>query len=176
MIIEKEFYFLRHGQTDHNAGQKPGDLSDIALNGYGKQQVIAIKNYIQQLPLQSICFSPLLRARQTQDILFNESSLPKYAIPQLTECSLDVWEQLLDLEKGIISSNHTSVQPFLQQAQKALEIILSKESPTLVIAHGGVHLVLCYITNAQHDWKLDNCALAHFFTDETGHWKTKKLV
>lgn len=61
MILQKEFYFIRHGQTDHNKSAPKIDHEDISLNDIGWQQANEIESIIAALPIKTICFSPLKR-------------------------------------------------------------------------------------------------------------------
>ena len=59
IIHKKEFYFIRHGQTDDNIFHCKVDHDDVSLNTTGFQQAQNIEPIIANLPIQSICFSPL---------------------------------------------------------------------------------------------------------------------
>ena len=62
MIIQKEFYFVRHGQTDQNImeGKNRSDFpEDISLNETGRNQAVSIKPIISSLGLHTVCSSPL---------------------------------------------------------------------------------------------------------------------
>ena len=70
MITKKEFYFVRHGQTDHNVmeGKDKGDHpADIPLNAVGRNQALLIEPTIALLPVQTICASPLKRVQETKE-------------------------------------------------------------------------------------------------------------
>lgn len=64
MIARKPFYFLRYGETEHNAKQiLSGGDSNISLNSCGFKQAQEVRPYIQGLPIQVIYHSPLVRAK-----------------------------------------------------------------------------------------------------------------
>lgn len=74
MILTKEFYFVRHGQTDHNihdGKHKDGHPEDIPLNKTGGNQALAIKLLIALLPVQTVCCSLMKRAQKTKKIIFS---------------------------------------------------------------------------------------------------------
>jgi hypothetical protein len=52
--IQKEFYFIRHGQTDHHY-----DDSNISLNSTGISQAYNTKKILSKIELKSVCYSPL---------------------------------------------------------------------------------------------------------------------
>ena len=62
-------YFVRHGETDYNLeGIVQGQL-DIPLNKKGIHQANEIKNKLKDLDIDIIFSSPLLRAKQTAEII-----------------------------------------------------------------------------------------------------------
>lgn len=56
------FYFLRHGSTAHNDRGEVISFTDCSLSDLGKQQALEAKKIVDQLPVQVIYCSPLLRA------------------------------------------------------------------------------------------------------------------
>ena len=62
-------YLVRHGQTDFNKGEIIQGISDIPLNGTGIQQARALAPKIKDLEFDAYYVSPLLRARQTAEII-----------------------------------------------------------------------------------------------------------
>lgn len=62
-------YFVRHGETDYNLeGIVQGQL-DIPLNNKGIHQAHELKNKLKVLDIDVIFSSPLLRAKQTAQII-----------------------------------------------------------------------------------------------------------
>ena len=62
----KSFYFLRHGQTAHNAARIFQDRSE-PLDAAGQQQASTAAHRLGQEPIRSIVGSDVLRASQTAD-------------------------------------------------------------------------------------------------------------
>ncbi|HSW75591.1 MAG TPA: histidine phosphatase family protein [Candidatus Saccharimonadales bacterium] len=90
-----EFYFVRHGQTNMNLKKKIiKQHFDAPLNPEGQQQIEKVTSYIETLPIKTICYSPLLRAQQTKDIINRHMHIPEVAIPELAESSRLVWAEL----------------------------------------------------------------------------------
>ena len=59
MIPKREFYFVRHGQTDYNAS--PLNLvidhpSDLPINATGRLQAQNIEPIVAELPVKTICW------------------------------------------------------------------------------------------------------------------------
>ncbi len=65
MLLEKDFYFVRHGQTDWNLAHRAQGQSDIPLNAEGRRQARDAAKAAAQLKIGTICCSPLSRAVET---------------------------------------------------------------------------------------------------------------
>lgn len=65
----KRFYYIRHGETDWNTDHKLQGRADISLNARGMEQAHQAKEFLKGLGITKIICSPLLRARQTAEIL-----------------------------------------------------------------------------------------------------------
>ena len=68
-IPHKTFYFLRHGQTDWNAQGRFQGHSEIPLNAVGLAQAECAAHALASCGIEVIAASPLLRARQTAEIV-----------------------------------------------------------------------------------------------------------
>jgi probable phosphoglycerate mutase len=175
MITKKEFYFIRHGQTDYNLLGDKVDHPDISLNACGKKQAEKMQSLIASLPLNAICFSPFRRAQETKNILASNLVVKQHEIVHLGECSLDVWQEMTTLGIEAVSCKSPHVQKFMQQVISGINQALDKEGPVLVVAHGGIHWALCCLMNVEHEWIIDNCVPVHFYYEEN-KWVAKKLT
>lgn len=180
MIPKREFYFVRHGQTDHNALDVPikGDHpADTPLNLKGREQAAAIEPLIALLPVKTICASPMKRAQETKNTIANRLQAPHYEIEALGECSARVWRELVRLGMYSDLPTHGEALPFIEQVRNGLYQALSLPGPCLIVAHGGVHWAACCLLNIEeHDWKLENCGVVHFSLDQRQKWTAKKLT
>lgn len=176
MIHKKEFYFIRHGQTDFNVSGLHADHIDIPLNDTGRQQANNIEKIITTLPIKSICYSPLSRAKETKNILCAKIMADEYEIHDLTECSGNVWMTMTALGKSARLFAKDVVQEFFHQVQRGINQALSQEGPVLIVAHGGVHWAMCCLMDVEHEWAIDNCIPVHFSYDNKGAWKARKLI
>lgn len=174
MIPQKEFYFLRHGQTDYNLNQVKFDHPPhVPLNETGRRQAAAIEPIIANLPIKTICYSPMLRAVQTKEIIASRLLVPQFEIPDLGECSALVWQQMPMMKTHPFTSLQEPVLGFMQRVQKGLQSALAYEGPILIVAHGGVHWALCSLLNiAGHEWSIDNCVPVHFYIIN-GQWHAR---
>jgi probable phosphoglycerate mutase len=179
MIPKKEFYFVRHGQTDHNlsdGSNKTDHPPEIPLNQTGKEQAITIEPIIALLPVKTVCASGIRRVQETKDIIVNRIQAPHYEIHDLGECSTAIWREMTKL--GMYSSPPTEgpAYRFMERVRKGLMQALSFPGPCLIVAHGGVHWATCCIMNIQnHEWTLENCGIVHFSLDASQNWIAKKL-
>lgn len=66
-----ELYVVRHGETDWNKNRLLQGRSDISLNKMGIQQAKDVKNKLENITFKKCYASPLIRARQTAEIITN---------------------------------------------------------------------------------------------------------
>ncbi len=171
MISRKEFYYLRHGQTIHNALNLCTEKDeDPNLTPLGVEQANSVKKHICQLPIQTICHSPRVRAIQTMQIATPDLPLPKVEIHTLSECEGPIWENMT-------TNNHTpNVLSFYEQTITGINAALEHPGPVLIVAHGGIHWALCAQLQIQdHIWDIDNCQLVHFRPHNDTEWKAAIL-
>lgn len=172
-----EFYFVRHGQTDHNAGIITACL-DLPLNQRGKEQAKSIEPIIAALPVKSVCYSPLLRARETKEIIAAQLEAIEHEIAHLTECALEDWPHIRDMRVCGLAPHHAAVHCFLEQIKTGLETALLKDGPVLIVAHGGVYCALCHLLHVDTlDHLIDNCVPVRFYWDDScKRWKVEKIT
>lgn len=179
MLPKKEFYFVRHGQTDYNIleGTNKGDHpADISLNQTGEKQARAIEPLIALLPVKTVCTSQMRRVHETKNIVARRLEAPHYEIHDLGECSSEIWSEMA--ERGMYSTlpQDGKASLFMEQVRRGLHQALSFPGPCLIIAHGGVHWATCCLMNIQyHPWRLENCGVVYFSVDANQKWVAKKL-
>ncbi|MCH9626537.1 MAG: hypothetical protein S4CHLAM2_01590 [Chlamydiales bacterium] len=168
-IDQREFYFVRHGQTDPHTGNV-----DISLNEIGLKQAHALKGVIAPLPFQTVCFSPLKRAIETKQIVGAHLGKRECQIQDLAECSKQVWDEMIALGPTAYQNGSHAVKGFMNQALRALYQALSQPGPVLIVAHGGTHWAICCLLEIQdHSWLIENCVPIHF--TRTSSWEAKRL-
>ncbi len=69
MLKEVEFYFIRHGQTDWNLEERCMVQTDVPLNETGIAQARKAANLLQNTPIQTICYRPLLRTKKNAELI-----------------------------------------------------------------------------------------------------------
>ena len=88
-------YFVRHGQTDWNVRGKLQGKSDIALNETGRLQAVETREKLKQVAMDAIYCSPLMRARETAEIINVLWELPIQCDDRLMERSFGDMEGAL---------------------------------------------------------------------------------
>lgn len=178
MILQKEFYFIRHGQTDHNISKAnlKGDHPDIPLNETGRSQAKSAEPIIASLPIRTVCSSPLKRVQETKEIITSRLEVTHHTIDDLRECPSQIWKEMARL--GMYSSlpQDGVVRHFMDRVRNGINQALSLPGPSLIVAHGGIHWAICCLMGIQeHEWSIDNCAPVHFLIVDNGKWFAKKL-
>lgn len=73
---KKTIYIFRHGQTDYNVSRRVMGQLDIPLNETGIAQAAELSTRLANTHLEVIYTSPLLRAKQTAQILADKIGAP----------------------------------------------------------------------------------------------------
>jgi len=179
MILQKEFYFVRHGQTDYNIlqGENRGEHPhDIPLNETGKNQAKLIESIISSLPIKTVCSSPLKRVQETKEIITSNLQANHHEINDLSECSSQVWKEMSGF--GMYSSlpSEGIARQFMERVRTGVNQALSLPGPSLIVAHGGIHWAICCLMGIDaHEWLINNCVPVHFLIGKNGKWVAKKL-
>lgn len=82
-----KIYFIRHGETNWNKERKLQGRSDIPLNEYGRKLAQITAEAFREIPFDLVYSSPLIRARETADILTAGHNLPIHEDDRLLEMS-----------------------------------------------------------------------------------------
>lgn len=82
-----KIYFVRHGETIWNKEKKIQGQSDIPLNEYGRELAYITADALQNIPFDIVYSSPLIRAKETADILVKNRNLDVYTDTRLVEMS-----------------------------------------------------------------------------------------
>src|SRR5688500_11044140 len=87
-------FFIRHGQTDANLNRlNAGGEYDIPLNSTGMAQAKAFSAAHQDFirTIDAVFVSPMIRARQTMDLVLEGHQKPVTIIDDLREIMLGEW-------------------------------------------------------------------------------------
>jgi len=94
-----KLYFVRHGESEANPQHVISNYaSPFGLTELGRQQVHALAERLKDLPITTMYSSPVLRAMDTADILYQALGLPYRVTEALREYHCGVLEGQSDEE------------------------------------------------------------------------------
>jgi probable phosphoglycerate mutase len=152
------FYLIRHGQTDWNAEGRFQGSVDIPLNDTGRGQAkrngIAFKAELPDVTGWRFLSSPLIRARETMEIVRANAGLEPSAYdidPLLAEVTYGDWERRTIPELELTEPERVAeraagkwlfVPPngesYAMLADRVRRVLERLTGPTVITAHGGV--------------------------------------
>ncbi len=91
----KNIYVIRHGETDWNKDNRFQGQTDIPLNPKGQEQALALASMIQQLQIDTVYSSPLIRAYKTAELATQDLKLTIQKDDRLKETHLGEVEGLM---------------------------------------------------------------------------------
>lgn len=175
------FYFLRHGQTDWNKDGRLMGQSDIPLNQTGISQAQEVAAYLKEnhIGLAKIIASPLLRAKQTAQIIHDSINIPLEFNSGLREVRFGIAEGKFESYKTfhlpwVNGATHEGAESwiiFKSRVITALIECLEKEEKILIVAHGGVYTAIMDFLGYPSQ-ESDNCVLYSFTppNEKTNRW------
>lgn len=87
-----KIYFIRHGETEWNKKRKLQGQSDIPLNEYGKELAKVTEEGLRDIDFDIVYTSPLLRAKETAEILKGDRDIKIIEDKRLLELGFGVGE------------------------------------------------------------------------------------
>jgi broad specificity phosphatase PhoE len=171
-------YFVRHGESEanllnecSNRGLKHG------LTETGKQQARALAQSLRSVPVAALFSSPLLRARQTAEILAHALGIAYqvtdalrefdcgilegksdaaswHAYWQLSEAwlSRQEWEQRIEQGESFVEIQQRFV-PFVDQV---LQVYGTSASAVVLVGHGGTYRCMLPLVLRNIDFRLSS--------------------
>ena len=175
-VRKAPFYFLRHAQTDHNVHSIYDDENEIELNQKGIQQALELQQVIANLPITTVCSSPLRRAQQTKEIVLKGKMFKDIVLEDLRECPSALWRLFLASElRSLTPQEWELIQVFINRIEEGLNQAFQHDDPLLLIAHGGTYWALSHLLKLEGDRKVDNCMLVEISSQQKDIWKTKLI-
>lgn len=173
------FYYVRHGQTDWNLENRAMGITDIPLNQHGINQAKNARGLLANAGINTICCSPLMRAKMTAEI-FNETlNCEMVVIEELHEFNLGTYAgQIIgawfdDWMKGAPLPGGELYADFRERCAIGVNKALNRKGLTLIIAHGGVFWSIEHALNTRLNQDLPNCVPAFHIppVSENESWK-----
>jgi broad specificity phosphatase PhoE len=147
-------YLARHGETAYNAEGRFQGQGAVPLNDTGRAQAAALAEQAVSYEFAALWCSPLLRARETADVVARRIGLTPREDARLMETDAGDWtdrsfaevraetpEQFARFKHGDPTFAFPGGESFAQQGVRvagAFYDIKRAEAPALIVCHGGV--------------------------------------
>ena len=155
MPLNKEFYLVRHGETDWNAQARWQGHTDVPLNALGRGQALGVAELLRPMGPVAVVTSDLARAHETARIVAAELRIPlAYRDAGLRERSFGCFEGLTREECERFhprawhdwvagrqpppgAETHEALTARVVDAMRRAAEHLREEGPAVVVTHGG---------------------------------------
>lgn len=149
------FLFVRHGKTAYNERHLLQGQTDIPLSETGIKEAELTRISLLSYSIDEIYTSPLLRAKQTADIIARDRDIPVYLEPALIEMNFGTLEGKCTYESGLGKKrkmyftrfpggeNYLDVASRIYPFLKSVEEKHRGENKTvLLVGHMGIYRVI----------------------------------
>lgn len=176
-------YIIRHGKTDWNALHKLQGRTDVPLNREGRRMAEAARESCRDVHFD-VCFcSPLIRARETAEILLQDRNIPILTDERLMEISFGSYEGVENCfqrpdcpvsvlfrapEKYISPPGAESLDDLFARTgaflRERADPLLAAGMAVLIVGHGVMNSsIVCQVRNLPREqfWSagIENCRL-----------------
>ena len=138
-------YVVRHGETEWNAINKVLGRTDMPLNDTGIQQAHEIACALKDLNIEVFLCSPLIRARQTADVISNETGIDYKVDERLIEQDFGSFEGVYRYDEAYQNAKreyfarYPGGESFFDLAARVFPLIKELEGKdALLVTHGGI--------------------------------------
>lgn len=172
------FYFLRHGQTDHNHQRICQGHFDAPLNKTGLAQADAAAPILAAAKPMAIRASDLMRVRQTAAPVAEALALDVVTDQRLRERAFGIYENT-PINGQLWSFDHPSIESieaFVDRSLSGFDWALDQDN-VLVVTHGGLRRVLAGALDVKMaDWTAHNALPIRFSRGDDGNWHADVLT
>ncbi len=173
----------RHGETVSNKERRFQGQLDVPLNDTGRAQARALAERVRDEPLAALYASPLVRARETAEIVGARIGLEPRPDDRLKEVHVGDWQDRLkaDVEREDPEGweafrragedfRFPGGESLLEQQERVVaglvDVTQRGELPALVVCHRGVIRAALAHTHIRgletyHEWTVPNGELIH---------------
>lgn len=138
-------YAVRHGQTEWNAINKILGRTDIPLDSKGIEQAREAARSLKGRRIDAFLCSPLLRTRQTADIISEVTGVPYSTDERLIEQDFGIFEGADRFDEGYqrakreYFARYPGGESYLDMAARVYPLIRELEgTDALLVTHGGI--------------------------------------
>ena len=103
-----KFYVTRHGQTAWNRENLVCGITDLPLDETGREQARQTAQKLKDTHLDRVIVSPLLRARQTAELICQGRALPLSIDARVREQNYGIYEGVSRFDQGFLSTSAAS--------------------------------------------------------------------
>ena len=138
------FYFLRHGETEHNKRRIIQTQRNVTLNDTGRGQARAAADILVNHDFIEIHASDLERTWETAEIVNAKCAKPLHKQSNLWERDWGDWagQSNVDLNWGGDPEGGETLQQFTLRTLDGFRAVLDLGTEVLIVAHGGNYAVL----------------------------------
>jgi broad specificity phosphatase PhoE len=195
----RNIYFVRHGQTDANAGDIP-QANQSKLNDIGHKQAQILASRLGQFDISAIYTSPLIRAQETAayiaDLLHKECKILDLLTERQKPSALiglskhegegkAIYQEILNHwgEQGWRHSNEENFYDLYSRVSKLIAYIeTDTQGDIICVTHGYIlRLIVCYLITRSQDpvhylqalntLRFENTGITHVMIDQAGTWR-----
>ena len=181
-----KIYYVRHGQSTYNAEKRYAGSTDVPLSELGLEQAQIAAGILEDYAIDHLICSPMLRTRQTAEVINQRLQLPIEIVEDLRELNVGVFETLTRAEieekyperwqqsrhNDYFKVSHGGESGFdvQQRVFPALDQLIEKYEgqSILIVAHGFVgRVVYRYFNREISDeqfflYSLQNCEVVEY--------------
>jgi broad specificity phosphatase PhoE len=176
----ERFIFVRHGETEGNR-TKRYQLPHTPLNETGEGQAALAARALATTRIGKLVASPMARAWRTASLIAHEHKMHPEVDGALSErFYVSLWDKPIE---GAFNwdwdpDGCEPLRTFVHRAAVSVMRILEDDTPdgeTVIVAHGGILLVTCALTQATLDHSHRRNAVPLCFARENGAWTATPL-
>jgi 2,3-bisphosphoglycerate-dependent phosphoglycerate mutase len=132
--------FLRHGESVGNVENRHQGQAEFPLTEKGRSQVIALAERWQSegITFDRAFTSPLLRARQTAEIVCTTLGIPLEPEPDLMELNNGLPQESMTAYTHYGKTGESRWELFLRAGRVVQKLIDAPPGRTLMVSHGGI--------------------------------------
>jgi broad specificity phosphatase PhoE len=175
-----QFIFMRHGETEGNR-TKRYQLPHTPLNETGEGQAALAAKVLANIRIGRLVASPMARAWRTASLIAAEHGIHPEVDGALSErFYVSLWDKPIE---GAFNwdwdpDGCEPLATFVHRAAHSVMRILAEDArdgETVIVAHGGILLVTCALTQATLEHSHRRNAVPLRFTRENGAWTATPL-
>lgn len=144
-----KFYVTRHGQTAWNRENLVCGITDLPLDETGREQARQTAQKLKDTHLDRVIVSPLLRARQTAELICQGRTLPLSIDARVREQNYGIYEGVSRFDQGFLShkrsfaTRYPGGESHMSTAVRVYSFLedTARNCPgesVLVVCHGGI--------------------------------------